>query len=146
MQIPESCMAGSQLENLEFEVVNSKGDVDVSFNDEDKIGQSHTLVIKALSEFVNIDESVKYVFREGRCIVRAVPIPSEEGDFNFVVAHSLHSELQLTVKVWIFGLNDYLIIFSCNKTNYLMGNQKYLFTLLFYLNFLLFYFINKLLI
>lgn len=139
-------MAGSQLENLEFEVVNSKGDVDVSFNDEDKIGQSHTLVIKALSEFVNIDESVKYVFREGRCIVRAVPIPSEEGDFNFVVAHSLHSELQLTVKVWIFGLNDYLIIFSCNKTNYLMGNQKYLFTLLFYLNFLLFYFINKLLI
>ncbi|KAJ9553012.1 hypothetical protein OSB04_017057 [Centaurea solstitialis] len=95
--IPESCLAGSKLEHLVFEVVNPNGDVDVNFNDEDRIGQSHTLVIK--SQFAEIDESVKYAFRDGRCIVRAVPIPSEEGDFSFVVAHSHHLELQLTIKV-----------------------------------------------
>ncbi|KVI04651.1 Histidine kinase-like ATPase, ATP-binding domain-containing protein [Cynara cardunculus var. scolymus] len=97
--IPESCFAGSKLENLEFEVVNPKGEVDVNFHDEDKIGQSHTLVIT--SQFIEIDESVKYVFRDGRCIVRAVPIPSEEGDFSFVVSHSRHVELQLTIKVYV---------------------------------------------
>ncbi|GKC22406.1 hypothetical protein Tco_1024556 [Tanacetum coccineum] len=97
--IPESCVAGSQLENIAFEVVNSKGDVDVHFHDEDRIGQSHTLVIK--SQFMDIDESVKYVFREGRCVVRAVPVPDEEGEFNFVVAHSRYPEIQLTIKVLV---------------------------------------------
>nr|XP_043610523.1 structural maintenance of chromosomes flexible hinge domain-containing protein GMI1 [Erigeron canadensis] len=97
--IPETCFAGSQLENLEFEVIDSKGDVDVNFHDEDKIGQSHTLVIK--SQFEDIDESVKYVFRKGRCIVRSVPVPSEIGEFSVVVAHSRCSELQLTVKVLV---------------------------------------------
>ncbi|KAI3731384.1 hypothetical protein L1987_62572 [Smallanthus sonchifolius] len=98
-EMPESCFAGSQLENLEFVVVNSKGDVDVNFHDEDEIGQSHTLVIK--SQFMDIDESVKYVFREGRCIVRAVPVPSERGEFTFVVAHSRDPGLQLTIKVLV---------------------------------------------
>lgn len=101
MQIPERCVAGSQLENIAFEVVNLKGDVDVHFHDEDRLGQSHTLVIK--SQFRDIDESVKYVFREGRCVVRAVPVPHEEGEFIFLVAHSRFSELQLTIKVEIFS-------------------------------------------
>ncbi|KAK1415185.1 hypothetical protein QVD17_30957 [Tagetes erecta] len=98
-EVPQSCFAGSQLEYLDFVVVNSKGDVDVNFHDEDETGQSHTLVIK--SQFVDIDESVKYVFREGHCIVRAVPVPSERGEFTFVVAHSRYPDLQLTLKVLI---------------------------------------------
>ncbi|KAD2805557.1 hypothetical protein E3N88_38934 [Mikania micrantha] len=98
-QMPESCFAGSQLENLEFVVVNSMGDVDVNFHDDDKMGQSHTLVIK--SQFMDFGESVKYIFREGRCIVRAVSVPSEEGEFTFVVAHSIYPELQLTLKLHI---------------------------------------------
>uniref|UniRef100_UPI001CB92551 structural maintenance of chromosomes flexible hinge domain-containing protein GMI1-like n=1 Tax=Erigeron canadensis TaxID=72917 RepID=UPI001CB92551 len=97
--IPETCFAGSQLENLEFEVIDSKGDVDVNFHDEDKIGQSHILVIK--SQFRDIHESVKYVFCKGRCIVRSFPIPSEIGEFSVVVAHSRCSDLQLTVKVLV---------------------------------------------
>ncbi|XP_023729100.1 structural maintenance of chromosomes flexible hinge domain-containing protein GMI1 [Lactuca sativa] len=98
--IPETCFAGSYLENLEFEVVDSKGDVDVNFHDEDTSGQSHTLVIKSQSH--NVDESVKYGFREGRCIVRAVPVPSEiVGDFSFVVAHACHPDLKLTIKVHV---------------------------------------------
>ncbi|KAJ0897925.1 hypothetical protein HanRHA438_Chr08g0351101 [Helianthus annuus] len=96
-KMPESCFAGSQLEHLVFEVVNSKGEVDVNFHDEDEIRQSHTLVIK--SQFTDISESVKYVFREGRCIVPAVPVPSKNGEFTFVVAHSRYPDLQLTLKV-----------------------------------------------
>lgn len=95
--IPETCIAGSHLENLEFEIVDSKGDVDVNFHDEDNSGQSHTLVIKSQ----NIDESVKYVFREGRCIVRSVPVPSEIGVFSFIAAHSRQPELQVTIKVLV---------------------------------------------
>ncbi|XP_071686179.1 structural maintenance of chromosomes flexible hinge domain-containing protein GMI1 [Rutidosis leptorrhynchoides] len=97
--IPESCFVGSQLENMKFEVVNMEGEVDVNFHDEDTIGQSHTLVIK--SEFMDIDESVKYAFRQGRCAVRAIPVPFEEGEYSFVVAHSHYPELQLTVKVLV---------------------------------------------
>ncbi|KAI7727062.1 hypothetical protein M8C21_012163, partial [Ambrosia artemisiifolia] len=100
-QIPESCFAGSQLEHLIFEVVNSKGEVDVNFHDEDETGQSHTLVIKSQSQFMDNDEPVKYVFREGRCMVCAVPVPLEEGEFTFVAAHSRCPDLQLTLKVLI---------------------------------------------
>ncbi|KAJ0765096.1 putative histidine kinase/HSP90-like ATPase superfamily [Helianthus annuus] len=100
-QIPESCFAGSQLEHLEFEVVNSKGEVDVNFHDEDETGQSHTLVIKSQSQFMDIEDSVKYVFRQGRCLVRAVPVPLETGEFTFVAAHSGCPDLQLTLKVLI---------------------------------------------
>ncbi|XP_076956872.1 structural maintenance of chromosomes flexible hinge domain-containing protein GMI1-like [Bidens hawaiensis] len=98
-EIPERCFPGSQLEHLLFEVVNSKGEVDVNFHDEDGIGQSHTLAIK--SHYMEIDESVKYAFHEGRCIVRAVPVPSEEGEFTFVAVHSHCPDLQLTLKVMI---------------------------------------------
>ncbi|XP_021977542.1 structural maintenance of chromosomes flexible hinge domain-containing protein GMI1 [Helianthus annuus] len=98
-EMPESCFAGSQLEHLVFEVVNSKGEVDVNFHDEDEIRQSHTLVIK--SQFTDISESVKYVFREGRCIIPAVPVPSKNGEFTFVVAHSRYPDLQLTLKVLV---------------------------------------------
>lgn len=88
--------------------MNSKGDVDVNFHDEDESGQSHTLVIK--SHFGDIDESVKYVFREGHCLVRSVPVPSERGEFTFVVAHSRYPDLQLTLKVKFFSLKIILLI------------------------------------
>lgn len=84
--------------------------MDVDFHDEDKIGQSHTLVIK--SEFTDINESVKYVFCQGRCIVRGVTFPSEEGEYSFVAAHSRYPELQLTVKVKIY-FSKVVGVFRC---------------------------------
>ncbi|KAL7600039.1 hypothetical protein Lser_V15G23597 [Lactuca serriola] len=95
LRIASMLLFVSRLENLEFEIVDSEGDVDVNFHDEDKSGESHTLVIKSH----NVDEYVKYSFREGSCIVRAVPIPPEIGDFSFIAAHARHQELQLIVKV-----------------------------------------------
>ncbi|KAK9049166.1 hypothetical protein SSX86_031867 [Deinandra increscens subsp. villosa] len=112
-EIPHSCVAGSQLENLEFVVVNSNGEVDVNFHDEDEMGQSHTLVIK--SQFMDINESVKYVFREGRCIIPTLPVPSEKGEFTFVVAHSRYPDLQLCIRELLNikgNVNDFLLMDS----------------------------------
>ncbi|GJR61073.1 structural maintenance of chromosomes flexible hinge domain-containing protein GMI1 [Tanacetum coccineum] len=50
------------------------------------------------TSFMDIDESVKYVFREGRCVVRAVPVPDEEGEFNFVVAHSRYPDEPIDIR------------------------------------------------
>lgn len=91
------CEAGSQLENLVIEVINSDGDVDESIHDEEMHGQSHTLMIK--SESMDTDDSIRYSFRRGRCTVRAVPLPKKEGIFSFVAAHSRHPELHLTIEV-----------------------------------------------
>ncbi|KAM7504877.1 hypothetical protein LguiB_003781 [Lonicera macranthoides] len=96
-EIPMICEAGSQLENLVIEVINSDGDVDESIHDEEMHGQSHTLMIK--SESMDTDDSIRYSFRCGRCTVRAVPLPKKEGIFSFVAAHSRHPELHLTIEV-----------------------------------------------
>lgn len=91
------CDAGSQLENIVFEVINSDGDVDESIHDEEMHGQSHMLMIK--SESMDTDDSIRYSFRRGHCTVRALPLPKKEGIFSFVVAHSRYPELHLTIEV-----------------------------------------------
>nr|POE97134.1 kinesin-like protein kin-14h [Quercus suber] len=46
-RVPEFCTAGTELENIIFDIVNSESDVDETIHDEDKYGQSHTLTIKS---------------------------------------------------------------------------------------------------
>ncbi|CAH9140870.1 unnamed protein product [Cuscuta epithymum] len=96
-EIPEFCTPGSQLENIIFEVTNSEGEVDETIHDDDKNGQSHTLIIK--SELSKIDETVRYSFRHGRCTVRNISLPEFEGRFQFIALHSRHRELQLSIEV-----------------------------------------------
>lgn len=87
------------MENIIFEVINSEGEVDESIHDDDKNGQPHTLTIK--SELLKIDETVRYSFRHGRCTVRSIALPKDEGKFHFVAVHSRHVELQLCIEVGI---------------------------------------------
>ncbi|KAK2998036.1 hypothetical protein RJ639_025803, partial [Escallonia herrerae] len=96
-EVPRVCTAGSQLENIVFEIIDCNGHVDATINNDEKCGQSHSLVIK--SESLETDDSVRYSFSNGRCIVRAIPIPQYEGIFSFVAAHSCHPELQLAIQV-----------------------------------------------
>ncbi|KAJ9680038.1 hypothetical protein PVL29_021800 [Vitis rotundifolia] len=95
--VPQSCAAGSQLENIVFEIINSKGEVDESVHDEEKHGQFHTLTI--MSDSFYLDGSVRFAFRNGRCIIPTIPLPRKQGDFTFLAAHSCHPELSLVVKV-----------------------------------------------
>ncbi|KAL6320446.1 hypothetical protein AAG906_007143 [Vitis piasezkii] len=95
--VPQSCAAGSQLENIVFEIINSKGEVDETVHEEEKHGQFHTLTI--MSDSFYLDGSVRFAFRKGRCIIPTIPLPRKQGDFTFLAAHSCHPELSLAVKV-----------------------------------------------
>ncbi|XP_063944620.1 structural maintenance of chromosomes flexible hinge domain-containing protein GMI1-like isoform X2 [Daucus carota subsp. sativus] len=57
IEIPEKCFAGSQLENVVFEIVKSNGVIDETINDNEKGDMSHALVLK--SDSTDIDDSVK---------------------------------------------------------------------------------------
>ncbi|OVA08214.1 hypothetical protein BVC80_1101g15 [Macleaya cordata] len=95
--LPECCAAGSQLENIVFEIVDSDGTVDETIHDDANFGQSHTLTIT--SESSKIDDCFRYTFRHGRCTVPFISIPREPGIFSVVAAHSCHTELFMVVKV-----------------------------------------------
>ncbi|KAL9436957.1 hypothetical protein AB3S75_022908 [Citrus x aurantiifolia] len=95
--VPECCTVGSQLEDITFEIVDSKGAVDVTIHDDDKSGQSHTLTIK--SDVINTENSIRYAFRQGRCTVPAISLPQNEGCFCFVATHSQYTELNISIKV-----------------------------------------------
>ena len=90
-------MAGSLLENMVFEIINSEGDVDRAIHDDESHGQSHMLAIK--SEALDTDDSVRYSFHHGRCTVRAISLPQKEGTVRLLAAHSRYPELHLAIEV-----------------------------------------------
>ncbi|KAL8550899.1 hypothetical protein ACS0TY_000106 [Phlomoides rotata] len=93
----KNCEAGSQLENIVFEITDSQGNVDESIHDEDKHGQPHTLSI--LSDSFEVDNTVRYSFRRGCCTIRSIPLPRREGIFSLSAVHSRYPELKTVVKV-----------------------------------------------
>lgn len=94
-KLPEFLTAGSDLENIVFEVVDSQGDVDPRIHNEEKAGQCHSLTIK--SDSFNLQDAIQYTLRHGRCTIPAIRIPPSEGSFCFIAAHSCYTELQLRV-------------------------------------------------
>ncbi|KAJ4836154.1 hypothetical protein Tsubulata_051340 [Turnera subulata] len=94
-KVPEPCPAGSQLENVVFEVVDSQGIVDDSFHDDEKTGQSHLLTLK--SDLINTES--RHCFRHGSCTIPAIAIPPNEGAFCFTVSHSRYPELESRINV-----------------------------------------------
>ncbi|KAK9094031.1 hypothetical protein Scep_025500 [Stephania cephalantha] len=96
-EIPCNCAAGSQLENIEFVIVNSEGGVDETVHHDTKAGRSHTLKINSASSVM--DEMCHYYFRKGRCIVPHISIPLDQGTFSFQAAYSQHPNLKLDIKV-----------------------------------------------
>ncbi|GAU21116.1 hypothetical protein TSUD_10330, partial [Trifolium subterraneum] len=55
-EVPAVCAAGSQLENVEFEIVNIDGEVDTKIHQDDQYGQFHMLTIK--SDLLNAENSI----------------------------------------------------------------------------------------
>ncbi|XP_038685259.1 structural maintenance of chromosomes flexible hinge domain-containing protein GMI1-like isoform X1 [Tripterygium wilfordii] len=96
-EMPEFCIAGSQLDNIIFEIVNSEGHVDKTIHDDERLGHFHTLKIK--SDSFNAEDSLRYTFKHGRCTVPSIFLPKNEGSFCLVAAHPRHQELQLSVKI-----------------------------------------------
>ncbi|PIA26548.1 hypothetical protein AQUCO_09100023v1 [Aquilegia coerulea] len=95
--VPEYCAAGSHLEDVVFEVVDSVGMVDEGIHDS-KFGK-HTLRIT--SELPGIHDSLQYSFIHGRCTVPFIPIPEKEGICFIVAVHSNHPELCTNVEVHV---------------------------------------------
>ena len=71
--------------------------MDETVHDEEKHGKIHTLRI--IYDSSDSDGSVRFAFRNGRCIIPTIPLPQKQGDFTFLAVHSCHPELSLTVKV-----------------------------------------------
>lgn len=95
--VPESCVAGSHLENVVFEIVDSNDEVDGTIHYDEECNGAHTLTIK--SESFNKNQLFQYAFIHGRCTVPFLPLPKNEGTICFEVSHSRHAELHLTVKI-----------------------------------------------
>ncbi|KAL8538004.1 hypothetical protein ACS0TY_000091 [Phlomoides rotata] len=95
----KNCEAGSQLENIVFKITDSQGNVDESIHDEDKHGQPHTLSIH--SDSFEVDDTVRYSFRHGRCTIRSIPLPRRVGIFSLSAVHSRYPELKTVVKVQV---------------------------------------------
>ncbi|XP_062085437.1 structural maintenance of chromosomes flexible hinge domain-containing protein GMI1-like [Humulus lupulus] len=134
-KVPEILTAGSKLENIIFEIVNCEGIVDDTIHEEEKIGLSHMLTIKA--DWLNLGESVRYTFKHGRCIVPAIPLSQIAGNYSFLAIHSHHSNLSLNVEVHVKpaipnpkvehdGKNFYTVIENNNKisTNFYSPNMN----------------------
>lgn len=92
-----NCEAGSVLEHIAFEIVDSEGKVDESIHHEEKHGQSHTLAIKC--ESFHIDDSKQYRFHYGRCTIPSIHLPDTEGVIYFQAVHSRFPDLNSAIKV-----------------------------------------------
>jgi len=96
-QLPECCVAGSNLTNLIFKVTDSDGVMDTSIHHDEKSGCFHTMSIETDS---SSDESeIRYAFVHGSCKVPTLSLPEREGVFSFKVFHSRFPELHLSLKV-----------------------------------------------
>ncbi|KAK2453121.1 En/Spm transposon [Trifolium repens] len=101
-EVPDFLAAGSQLENVEFEIVNINGEVDTKIHQDDQYGQFHMLTIK--SDLLNAENSMRYTFKHGRCTIPYIRVPEIEGTFCFEASHSKYTELSLAVKVQVFKM------------------------------------------
>ncbi|CAK7324185.1 unnamed protein product [Dovyalis caffra] len=119
-KLPELVTAGSDLENVVFEVVDSQGLVDVCIHNEEKAGQYHSLTIK--SDSFNLEDSIQYTLRHGRCTIPAIRIPLIEGSFCFIAAHSCYPELQLRVMLPVMKAT----ILECGENPSPYSNRKVL--------------------
>lgn len=80
-----------------FEITDSQGQVDETINDEDKHGQPHTLTI--MSDSLEIDDTLRHSFHNGRCTIRSIRLPPTEGIFSLSAVHSRYPELKTVIKV-----------------------------------------------
>ncbi|KAL8538000.1 hypothetical protein ACS0TY_000087 [Phlomoides rotata] len=119
----KNCEAGSQLENIVFEITDSQGKIDESIHDEDKHGKPHTLTIK--SDSFEIDDTVGYSFRYGRCTVRSILLRRKEGTFSCTFSLS---RVKNGYKDHRLGENDHVLGHSASfsqETRRALSPQSY---------------------
>lgn len=92
-----------------FQITNPQGSVDETITDAEKSGQLHCLRLN--SDTFEIDDSVRYSFRNGRCTIRAIPLPQSEGVFSFRASHSRYPELNVDIEVEI-NHHHYLLLYA----------------------------------
>ncbi|XP_021315431.1 uncharacterized protein LOC8081647 isoform X2 [Sorghum bicolor] len=102
VNVPESCRAGSFLENITFEVYDSDGLIDESID-----GPLHTLNIT--SNELALVEGAQYAIKHGRCVLSRVQLPHEQGTVTIMAYHTyypddLHIEIQLQVQSFDLAL------------------------------------------
>lgn len=94
LQLPESCLVGSCLENIVFGVFDSEGEIDHTIH-----GKHHALSISALSG--EKADKIMYMFDKGLCTVPVVQVPREPKIFIFSASHSNYPDLHTIIKVFI---------------------------------------------
>ena len=77
--------------------MDSKGDVDQTIHDDDKIGEPH--ILKLRTDMPDFDDSLRYAFRLGHCVIPSITFPWSEGSYVIEAFHSRHPELHLKFKV-----------------------------------------------
>ncbi|KAM5562224.1 hypothetical protein ABKV19_017442 [Rosa sericea] len=74
-KVPDVCVAGTQMENMVFEIVSSDGVVDDTIHHDEKSGQLHIATIMAGSS--SMEESLGYTFKHG-CTIPRPPHPTSK--------------------------------------------------------------------
>ncbi|KAE8773346.1 hypothetical protein D1007_54495 [Hordeum vulgare] len=90
--VPESCRAGTFLENIIFEVSDCDGVIDESIH-----GPQHTLSIR--SNQLKHVEGAQYTFEHGRCVLPHAQVPDEPGTVSFVAYHTHFADLETIIQV-----------------------------------------------
>ncbi|KAM0881718.1 hypothetical protein ACQ4PT_032768 [Festuca glaucescens] len=112
VKVPQSCQAGTLLENIIFEVSDSDGLIDESIH-----GPLHTLSIRSNEKLV---EGAQYTFERGRCIVSHVPVPLEPGTVTFVAYHTHFPDLETTIQIPVYTL-DLVLVKGENESESICG-------------------------
>uniref|UniRef100_A0A1J3I4J6 Protein DEFECTIVE IN MERISTEM SILENCING 3 n=2 Tax=Noccaea caerulescens TaxID=107243 RepID=A0A1J3I4J6_NOCCA len=96
-ELPVSCAAGSNIQNLIFNVTDSDGSVDATIHYDEKSGCFHTMSIESGSG--NIQSGIRYAFIHGSCRVPTLSVPENESVFSFRVFHSRFPELHVNLEI-----------------------------------------------
>lgn len=98
VQVPESCRAGTYLENIIFEVSDCDGVIDESIH-----GPQHTLSIR--SNQLKHVEGAQYTFEHGRCVLPHAQVPDEPGTVSFVAYHTHFADLETIIQIHVYALD-----------------------------------------
>ncbi|CAM0949513.1 unnamed protein product [Alopecurus aequalis] len=98
VKVPQSCLAGTLLENIIFEVSDSNGLIDESIH-----GPLHTLSIR--SNELKVVKGAQYEFERGRCVVSHVPVPRKPGTVTVVAYHTHFPDLETTIQIPVYALD-----------------------------------------
>ncbi|XP_074319839.1 structural maintenance of chromosomes flexible hinge domain-containing protein GMI1 [Silene latifolia] len=110
-EVPEVCHAGSKLKHVVFEVVDPDGSIDQTIHNDDKHSPPHILKIRTGSAE---NDSARYVFKKGRCVVPSITLPKRKGDFFIEAVHSHYPELHLKFKTAVSHATDETYDLTCD--------------------------------